>query len=296
MKDEFVEYVKGLQDQITARMHEIDPDLKMTEDLWDRQDALGKPGGGGRTRHFQGSVFESAGVNFSCVYGTMEKEFAKVMKGDGNEFWASGISLILHPINPRIPTVHANFRMIQMGEKQWFGGGSDLTPYYPHEKDFIHFHKTQLDVCKPFDCYEAMKKRCDEYFVNHHRDGEMRGIGGIFFDHLNSGNLKQDFDQVVALSKGFIPSYFPIVERRMNEEFTQEDEDFMLHRRGRYVEFNLVHDRGTLFGLKTKGRIDSILISLPPRVKFSYCYQPPKGSAHEEMMQYYQPRDYFHGG
>lgn len=205
--------------------------------------------------------------------------------------WAAGISLIIHPRNPRVPTVHANFRMIVAGEKFSFGGGADLTPFYPHPEDFTYFHEVWKKACAPYQCYEEMKKVCDRYFVNTHRKDargtEMRGVGGIFFDHMNTGNIDSDFLMVKNLSESFIQSYFPIVEKRKDEAFSEEDVDFQLHRRGRYVEFNLLHDRGTMFGLKTNGRVDSILISLPARAKFSYQYKPRAGSPHEEMMSYY---------
>ena len=177
--------------------------------------------------------------------------------------------------------------MIQQGDKVWFGGGADLTPFYPHEEDFNYFHGVWKKACSPYSHYEEMKKECDQYFVNQHRQKEMRGIGGIFFDGFNSGNIEHDFKMVKDISSYFIQSYFPIVEKRQNELFTNEDEDFMLHRRGRYVEFNLLHDRGTLFGLKTNGRTDSILISLPGRAKFTYKYAPKAGSPQESMMKYY---------
>jgi coproporphyrinogen III oxidase len=294
-KDSFHQHVKDLQDRITLEMKRFDPSLTMKEDLWQRTDHAGNPGGGGITRAFQGPLFENAGVNTSCVYGKIDSQFAKVLTGTGDEMWAAGISLILHPRNPRIPTVHANFRMIHQGDKFWFGGGADLTPYYPHEEDFSDFHGQWKRACAPYGCYDAMKKACDEYFNNSHRatstEGfEMRGIGGIFFDHFNTGNTLEDMAMVKDLSEHFIPSYFPIVQKRMAEDWTEDDEDFMLHRRGRYVEFNLLHDRGTLFGLRTNGRVDSILISLPARCKYSYQYAPKPGSIHEKMWGHYRPR------
>jgi coproporphyrinogen III oxidase len=243
LKDKFYDYVCDLQDRITAQLREVDPSIDLTEDLWSRTDAVGADGGGGRTRAFSGDVIENAGVNISKVYGKVDEKFADKIGGDGNELWASGLSLIIHPRNPRVPTVHANFRFIHAGGKYWFGGGADLTPYYPHEEDFLEFHTVWKDACAPYESYEVMKKTCDEYFVNKHRDHEMRGIGGIFFDHLNNDNLDQDFKQVTHLAEHFIPSYFPLVKKRMDEEFNEADEDFMLHRRGRYVEFNLLHDR-----------------------------------------------------
>lgn len=291
-KKAFSTHVQNLQDRITAELTKLDPTIKLTEDLWQRKDFVGAPGGGGRTRAFAGEVFENAGVNFSEVYGQIDPQFAKQIGGDEASMWAAGISLILHPKNPRVPTVHMNFRMIQAGSKWWFGGGADLTPFYPHEDDFKYFHQTWKDACTPFSQWETMKKKCDEYFVNTHRGNEMRGIGGVFFDHFNTGDVKADFEMAVQLSEAFIPSYFPIVSKRKDEAFTAEDEDFMLHRRGRYVEFNLLHDRGTLFGLKTNGRIDSILISLPARCKYTYKYEPAQGSPHARMLEFYQPKEW----
>ena len=288
----FSEHVKKLQDQITDKMQDLDIEIEMQEDRWSRQDADGNAGGGGITRSLAGRTFENAGVNTSEIYGTINPEFAEKLQGKGNQLWASGISLIIHPVNPRVPTVHANFRMIQQGDKFWFGGGADLTPFYPYEEDFQYFHGQWKKACAPYHCYQNMKVQCDKYFVNHHRAGEMRGVGGIFYDHFNSGDIERDYQMVVSLSEHFMESYFPIVEKRMNEKFTSEDVDFQYHRRGRYVEFNLLHDRGTLFGLKTNGRTDSILISLPAKCAFSYKYAPKAGSPHEKMMQYYYPKEW----
>jgi coproporphyrinogen III oxidase len=290
-KKKFSEYVRELQDQITNKMKSLDSSLVVTEDNWQRQDHHSRPGGGGRTRYHQGKIFEAAGVNTSEVYGSIDPKFSQTLNGTGDELWATGISLIIHPLNPRVPTVHANFRMIHQGQKVWFGGGADLTPFYPHKEDFDYFHGVWKAACAPSNTYEMMKNECDKYFINHHRGDEMRGVSGIFFDHYNTGDLVNDMEMVMFLGNHFIKSYFPIVEKRMNESWTQEDEDFQLHRRGRYVEFNLLHDRGTLFGLKTKGRTESILISLPPRCKFSYNYSPAKGSVHEQMMKYYFVED-----
>jgi len=290
IKENFYQYVYDLQDAITDEMKIYDPALKITEDQWERTDFVGNKGGGGRTRAFQGELFENAGVNTSLVFGKVDPDFAVKIGGNNDEMWASGISLILHPRNPRIPTVHANFRMIQAGDKFWFGGGADLTPFYPHKEDFTYFHKVWKEACESYGTYEQWKKKCDEYFVNFHRDGEMRGIGGIFFDHFNSGDTQKDKEMVCDIASHFIRSYFPIVKKRMNEEFSEEDVDFQLHRRGRYVEFNLLHDRGTSFGLKSNGRTDSILISLPAQCKFTYRYAPPAGSPHEEMMSNYYPQ------
>ncbi|MBC7540895.1 MAG: oxygen-dependent coproporphyrinogen oxidase [Bacteriovorax sp.] len=286
-KSQFHQHVLNLQDEITKAILAIDPEVELITDPWERFDHKDMPGGGGITRAFRGEIIENAGVNTSKVFGAIDPEFAKKLGGTGEEMWACGISLIIHPKNPKVPTVHANFRMIEAGDKFWFGGGADLTPYYPHKEDFDYFHHTWETACAPYNCYESMKKECDKYFVNTHRGGEMRGVGGIFFDHYNTSNLDSDLEMVKDLSNHFIKSYFPIVGKRLNESYTDDDEDFQLHRRGRYVEFNLLHDRGTMFGLKTNGRTDSILISLPARAKFSYKYAPKAGSPHSEMMKYY---------
>ncbi len=291
-KNDFHQYVRDLQDHITKALFAADPKLSLEEDLWERKDHKGNPGGGGITRAFSGDVIENAGVNTSKVFGAIDPAFASRLGGTGDEMWAAGISLIIHPKNPRVPTVHANFRMIQAGERFWFGGGADLTPYYPHEEDFHYFHSVWKKALTPYGVYEDMKKECDKYFVNTHRGGEMRGVGGFFFDHYNTQNLEKDLLMVKDISAKFIESYFPIVEKRKEEAFTEADEDFQLHRRGRYVEFNLLHDRGTMFGLKTNGRTDSILISLPARAKFTYKYKPAPGSVHEKMIEYYFPREW----
>lgn len=291
-KEEFHQYVRALQDEITKALFTVDPKLSLQEDAWNRLDHLGNPGGGGITRAFTGEIIENAGVNTSMVYGAIDPAFAGKLGGTGDQMWAAGISLIIHPMNPKVPTVHANFRMIHAGEKFWFGGGADLTPYYPHEDDFKYFHQIWQKALSPYGCHEEMKKVCDQYFVNTHRNNEMRGVGGFFFDHFNTNNLDNDLAMVKDISSHFIQSYFPIVEKRLNEDFNEDDVDFQLHRRGRYVEFNLLHDRGTMFGLKTNGRTDSILISLPARAKFTYKYAPKAGSPHEKMMEYYYPREW----
>ena len=292
MKEKFHQHVLDLQQKITDRMQQLDPDLLLNDDLWDRKDHMGEEGGGGRTRAFSGKVFENAGVNTSLVHGAIDPNFASKLNGTGQHLWATGISLIIHPTNPRVPTVHANYRMIHQGDKYWFGGGADLTPFYPYPEDFKYFHQTYKDACEPYGIYHDWKKNCDEYFVNHHRTGEMRGIGGIFYDHYNSGDIEKDFAMIQDISNRFIESYFPLVEKRMHESYDDADVDFQLHRRGRYVEFNLLHDRGTLFGLKTNGRTDSILISLPARCKFSYKYAPAPGSVHDQMMKNYYPKNW----
>lgn len=292
LKQNFVDHVRQLQNQITEEIKKRDPSIQITEDNWERKDFNENDGGGGITRAFAGNIFENAGVNTSVVYGAIDPDFAKKIGSSDNTMWATGISLIIHPRNPKVPTTHANFRMIQAGDKFWFGGGADLTPYYPHTEDFEYFHKIWADACAPYENYNEFKVKCDEYFVNKHRNSEMRGVGGIFFDHFNTGDTESDLAMVKDLSTYFIDSFFPLVDKRVEESFTDEDEDFQLHRRGRYVEFNLLHDRGTMFGLQSNGRTDSILISLPGRVKFSYKYAPKENSPHEEMLKYYYPMNW----
>ena len=290
IKKKFEQHCKNFQERLVIELKNHDPKLSVVEDIWERCDVRGEPGGGGRTLALNGEIFEGGGVNTSTVWGAIDPQFAKTLKAGVPSIWATGVSIIIHPKSPRIPTIHGNFRLIENGSALWFGGGVDLTPYYPYPEDFSSFHQIWKDALAPYGLYEEMKESCDQYFVNHHRNGEMRGIGGIFFDHFYSGDLTRDFHMVAQLSDQFIPSYFSIVERRKSESYDERDEDFQLHRRGRYVEFNLLHDRGTLFGLRTNGRVDSILISLPPRCRYSYCYQPASGSLHEEMLSYYYPR------
>jgi coproporphyrinogen III oxidase len=293
IRDRWVAHVHALQDRIIAALRQLDPGLTVTEDLWTRVDHAGDPGGGGRTRVLAGEVFESGGVNVSAVWGALDPAFAAQLGGAAEDrLWAAGISLILHPRNPRVPTVHANFRLIWVGDRYHFGGGADLTPYFPHRDDFRAFHETWRDATAPLGTWDAWKSWCDRYFSNHHRQGEMRGIGGIFFDHWSTGDLDSDLAAVVALSERFLPSYVPIVARRKDEAFTAEDEAFMLWRHGRYVEFNLLHDRGTLFGLRTQGRTESILVSLPARCTWAYAPSWAPGSPAAEMMGYYQPRSW----
>lgn len=290
---EFASHVWDLQDRICAKLVELDPGLRIQEDGYERLDHEGHPGGGGRTRALDGELFEGGGVNVSEVWGAMDPQFAEQLGGEGDaRLWAAGISLILHPANPRVPTVHMNFRMITLGGETWFGGGADLTPYFPHEEDFRHFHGVWRDACASLDTYAEWKAWCDRYFVNHHRDGEMRGVGGVFFDRWRRGSVEDDAEAIKALSESFLASYVPIVRTRMGERYTQADEDFMLYRRGRYVEFNLLHDRGTTFGLRTGGRTESILVSLPPRVRYAYRWAPHEGTPHARMATYYRPIDW----
>jgi coproporphyrinogen III oxidase len=286
-------YFQGLQDRICAALERLewgceDRGPQFREDLWNREG-----GGGGRTRVLNGEVFEKAGVNFSDVHGQLAEEFARQLPGDGLTFRATGISLVLHPVNPRVPTVHANFRYLTRGDKEWFGGGADLTPYYPYREDVIHFHRVWKQVCERHTNvveYRRLKQWCDEYFFLAHRN-EARGVGGIFFDYLE-GDRHQVFDFIRDAGDAFLDAFPPIVDRRKDEPYTKAERAFQEFRRGRYVEFNLLYDRGTLFGLKTGGRIESILMSLPPVVRWAYDYRPAPGSREAELNDYLKPRDW----
>jgi coproporphyrinogen III oxidase len=276
-------YFQDLQDRIVSALEELDGQ-RFREDRWDREG-----GGGGCSRVLvEGSVFEKAGVNFSAVHGEMSEEFSKQVPGEGRAFTACGISLVLHPRNPMIPTVHANFRFLTKGERAWFGGGADLTPFYPFRDDVIHFHKVWQGVCLRHAGtvdYAHLKRWCDEYFFLPHR-GEARGVGGIFFDYLE-GDLEKTFAFVQDAGNAFLDAYLPIVRRRRGEPYTAAQKEFQEYRRGRYVEFNLVYDRGTIFGLKTGGRIESILMSLPARARWWYDYRAPPGSREAELTDYW---------
>ena len=288
-RNEVCEFFKGLQDRIVSALEEEDG-KKFREDSWERPE-----GGGGRSRIIlDGNIFEKAGVNFSDVHGQFSEEFAGQIPGEGRDFTACGISLVLHPINPMVPTVHANFRYLTKGNKQWFGGGADLTPYYPFREDVIGFHKTWKNVCTKYSDvvdYQKLKNWCDEYFYLPHRK-EPRGVGGIFFDYL-SGDMAKAWEFVKDCSSQFIHSYLPIVSRRKNLPFNQSQKEFQEFRRGRYVEFNLIYDRGTIFGLKTGGRIESILMSLPQKVRWLYDYSPAVGTKEHELYEtYLKPKNW----
>jgi coproporphyrinogen III oxidase len=283
------EYFRGLQDRICAGLEALDG-RPFREDVWAREG-----GGGGRSRVLaEGTVFEKAGVNFSEVFGEMSPEFAKQVPGEGTAFTATGVSLVLHPRNPHVPTVHANFRYLTKGDRGWFGGGADLTPYYPVLEDVVHFHKTWKAVCDrhaPLVDHGEMKRACDEYFFLPHRQ-ESRGVGGIFFDY-KGGDLDRWFAFVRDAGETFLPSYVPIVGRRKDTSYGDREGRFQEYRRGRYVEFNLLYDRGTVFGLKTGGRVESILMSLPPTVRYWYDYRPDPGSKEAELTEYWlKPRDW----
>jgi coproporphyrinogen III oxidase len=284
-------WFSGLQREICAKIEEIDGLGRFCEDTWMREG-----GGHGVTRILSdGAIFEKAGVNFSHVFGELNEEFAAQIPGSGRNFTAAGISLVLHPRSPMVPTVHANFRYLTKGEKEWFGGGADLTPYYPYREDVVHFHRIWKTVCQrhePLVDYGRFKKWCDDYFFLKHRN-EQRGVGGIFFDYLEAGEWQARMRFVEDCGRAFLDAYMPIVERRKGEPYTAEQEAFQQMRRGRYVEFNLLYDRGTVFGLKTGGRVESILMSLPPRVRWEYDYQPKPGSREAELYEVFlKPRDW----
>ena len=281
------DFFRTVQENIVRRLELYEGTL-FGEDQWKRDG-----GGGGITKVIQdGLVFEKAGVNFSWVHGDMGEDFAGQMPGNGTSFQATGISLVLHPRNPKIPTVHANFRYIAKGNRSWYGGGADLTPYYPKTVDIINFHKTWKAVCdrhRPTVDYQKYKKWCDEYFFLPHRQ-EARGVGGIFFDYLDATPDSWAFVQEAAES--FLSSYEPILVERLKETFTAGEKEFQEYRRGRYVEFNLIYDRGTLFGLKTGGRTESILMSLPKIARWWYDHHLALGSPEANLLAYLQPRDW----
>lgn len=294
---EVEQYLTQLQDTICAAIEACDGGATFTREQWQRAE-----GGGGITRVLvDGNVFEKAGVNFSLVHGDKMPGSATAARPnlDGASFRAMGVSLVLHPKNPLVPTTHANVRFfIAQKEGQspvwWFGGGYDLTPYYVFEEDCVHWHQVAKQACAPFgaDVYPRYKKWCDEYFYLPHRN-ETRGVGGLFFDDLNSGDFSQDFAFMRAIGDSFIDAYVPIVERRKALSYTDQQRAFQLYRRGRYVEFNLVYDRGTLFGLQSGGRTESILMSLPPLVRFDYGYTPDHDSPEARLNEeYLRPRDW----
>jgi coproporphyrinogen III oxidase len=290
-------YLKELQDSICDALGNEDGQAEFMEDNW-----LREGGGGGRTRVLaKGAVFEQAGVNFSHVHGDTLPPSATASRPElaGRGFEAVGISLVIHPLNPHVPTSHANLRFFS-AEKPgsdpvwWFGGGYDLTPYYPVLEDVVHWHRTAQAACAPFgdEVYADFKKWCDEYFYIKHRN-EARGVGGLFFDDLNQWGFERSFDFIKAIGASYLDAYLPIVQKRKNASFTQEQREFQLYRRGRYVEFNLVYDRGTLFGLQSGGRTESILMSLPPLVSWQYNHQADPGSPEAELVDtYLKPNDW----
>ncbi|QKT03487.1 oxygen-dependent coproporphyrinogen oxidase [Ectothiorhodospiraceae bacterium 2226] len=290
-------YLLDLQDRICAGIEEEDGAARFMEDAWERP-----AGGGGRSRVLQeGAVFEQAGINFSHVYGEGLPPSATAQRPElaGRRFEAMGVSLVIHPRNPYVPTSHANVRLF-VAEKEgaepiwWFGGGFDLTPYYGEEEDCVHWHQTARAACAPLGegAYPRYKQWCDEYFYLRHRD-EPRGIGGLFFDDLNEGGFEQSFAFLRSVGDHYLPAYRPIVARRKETPYGERERDFQLYRRGRYVEFNLVYDRGTLFGLQSGGRTESILMSLPPLVKWRYNWRPEPGTPEARLYEVFlKPRDW----
>ena len=292
IKDHWISIIDQLQNNICEALEKADGKAVFQEDQWQRPE-----GGGGRTRVIaNGNVFEKGGVNTSVVFGEVTDVMRRQLNIDGDKWFACGLSLVIHPLNPFVPTVHCNYRMFELyNEKdevidRWFGGGTDLTPYYLFEEDARHFHQTYKNVCDKFDpaFYTTFKKECDDYFVNKHRNNERRGIGGIFYDHQRADENKtaeswMNFGK--ACGEAFIQAYIPIVEKRKDIPYSADQKHWQEIRRGRYVEFNLVHDRGTIFGLKTNGRTESILMSLPPTVRFEYNFTPQPGSEEDKLWQ-----------
>ncbi len=289
-------YLSALQDNITDALCHLDDKLELHEDEWEREE-----GGGGRSRVMRdGLVFEQAGINLSHVFGNELPASAAAHRPElaGRKFQALGVSLVIHPLNPYVPTTHMNVRFF-VAEKEnakkeeeapiwWFGGGFDLTPYYGFNEDAKHWHTTAKSACADFgeDIYPRYKKWCDDYFYLKHRQ-EARGIGGLFFDDLNEWGFEKCFAFMRSIGDAFLPAYLPIVERRKNIEYSERQRQFQLYRRGRYVEFNLVYDRGTLFGLQSGGRTESILMSLPPLVRWQYDWQPKSGTPEAELYDKY---------
>jgi coproporphyrinogen III oxidase len=317
-KEQVGEFLRTLQDQICQKLQEVDGVGQFREDSWDRPE-----GGGGRSRVLRdGNLFEQGGVNFSEVWGDHlpPSILQQRPEAKGHRFYATGTSMVLHPRNPYAPTVHLNYRYFEAGPVWWFGGGIDLTPYYPFVEDVQHFHRTLKEACDRHNSeyYPTFKLWCDEYFYLKHRQ-ETRGVGGIFFDYQDgTGELYRGpdadgpagqhskqvgevptrswedlFGFVKSCGEGFLPAYVPIAEKRKNTEYGDRERNFQLYRRGRYVEFNLVYDRGTIFGLQTNGRTESILMSLPPLVRWEYGYEPEAGTPEAELYNtFLKPQDW----
>lgn len=280
-RDKVVTAFKEIQDNICTGLMEADGAVAYEEELWSREG-----GGGGRTRIFEnGNVIEKGGVNFSAVHGQLPESVKKVFKVDADEFFATGVSIVMHPSNPFVPIIHMNIRYFEMNEEtRWFGGGIDLTPHYIFEDDVRFFHQLLKDTCDGFDAsfYPKFKQRADDYFYIPHRE-ETRGVGGIFYDRLKPDSTGLDWDQLFAFStavgNSFLPAYTTMIARNRDKAFTAENQEWQYLRRSRYAEFNLVYDSGTKFGLETNGRIESILMSLPPMAKWTYNYKPTENSA-----------------
>jgi coproporphyrinogen III oxidase len=299
VKEQFTSYIHELQNTICAALEQLDGRATFGEDKWERAE-----GGGGITRVIaDGNVFEKGGVNTSAVHGVLPAAMQQSFGVPESNFFACGLSLVIHPVNPFVPTVHANWRYFELYDKEdqlidcWFGGGSDLTPYYIFEEDGKHFHTTLKNAMDKFDAalYPKYKKQCDEYFVNKHRENETRGIGGVFYDYLrpkDDADQKRLFKFQQANGNAFLDAYLPIAGKRKDTPYGEAQIKWQEIRRGRYVEFNLIHDRGTLFGLKTNGRTESILMSLPPRARWYYNYQPEPGSEEARLLEYLKPREW----
>ncbi|RDV24907.1 oxygen-dependent coproporphyrinogen oxidase [Alteromonas aestuariivivens] len=294
--DQVKRFLLALQDNICHTLEMADGKGHFMEDCWQREQ-----GGGGRSRVLKdGAVFEQGGVNFSHVFGEAMPASATASRPElaGRSFQAMGVSLVIHPRNPYVPTSHANVRFF-IAEKEgetpiwWFGGGFDLTPFYPYKEDVQHWHDVARKLCAPFgeQVYSEYKKWCDDYFYLKHRN-ETRGVGGLFFDDLNQWGFEKSFAFMQAVGNGYLDAYVPIVERRKGQNYGEQEREFQLYRRGRYVEFNLVYDRGTLFGLQTGGRTESILMSMPPLARWEYNYQPREGSAEAKLAEWLQPTDW----
>lgn len=296
-KEAVKSFLLALQDDICRQLEMIDGKARFVEDAWTRE-----LGGGGRTRVLkQGGVFEQGGVNFSHVFGDKMPASATAHRPElaGRHFEAMGVSLVMHPHNPYVPTSHANVRFF-IAEKEgeepiwWFGGGFDLTPFYPFEEDCVAWHKKAKSICEPFgdSVYAEHKKWCDDYFFLPHRE-ETRGVGGLFFDDLNQWGFERSFDYIKAVGKGYCQAYLPIVDKRKSTSFGDREREFQLYRRGRYVEFNLVYDRGTLFGLQSGGRTESILMSMPPLARWEYDFKTLPDSCEENLYKHYlKPREW----
>lgn len=301
MKNQFYPIIQELQNTITTAFESLDTKVRFEEDVWKRPE-----GGGGHTRVIeQGDVIEKGGINISAVHGTLPESMQVQFNVTNADFYACGLSLVIHPKNPMAPTVHANWRFFELytpkGEvvDQWFGGGLDLTPYYIFEEDIRHFHQVCKKVCDDHhpEYYARFKKQCDTYFYNSHRK-EARGVGGLFFDYLRENKeftLQSRYDFVTHVANSFLTAYLPILLRTKDLPFTSKQREWQEIRRGRYVEFNLVHDKGTLFGLKTNGRIESILMSLPPKVQWRYNHQPIEKSEEARLLTVLKnPKDWIH--